>query len=78
MATKKKPPQTGEFAYQPLGRKDAAAKRRLLSRPIGHVRVGKGMKVADLVEAMAGMSIQARNVGQCADVLAGMIAGLES
>ena len=80
MAAKKKSvarkggsPPSGEFAYQPLGRKDAAAKRRLLSRPVGHVRVGKGMKIADLVEAMAGMSIQARNVGQCAEVLAGMM-----
>ena len=49
--------------------KDKRQKRQLLARKINQVDVKRNMKVADLVEQMAGMSIQARNIGQCAEVL---------
>jgi deoxyhypusine synthase len=54
---------------EPLSAERARAKKKLLSRPVQAVRVGRGMGVADLVEAMGGMSIQARNLGTCAEVL---------
>jgi deoxyhypusine synthase len=47
-------------------------RRRLLSKPVRSVVVSKGMKVSDLVDAMAGMSIQARNIGSAAKVLKAM------
>ena len=48
-------------------------KAEILRKEVQQVRVGKGMKAADLVDAMAGMSVQARNVGRCARVLDGMM-----
>ncbi len=53
----------------PLKPAQVRAKRRVLDRPIQAVEVRRGMKAADLVEAMAEMSIQARNLGTCARVL---------
>jgi deoxyhypusine synthase len=47
-------------------------KKKILREPVQAVTVGKGMTVADLVEAMGSMSIQARNIGQCATVLDAM------
>lgn len=44
-------------------------KRRLLSVPIKPIAVRGDMSVAELVDGMRGMSIQARNIGQCASVL---------
>lgn len=53
----------------PLTAPQRSRKRRLLSTHVRQVKVAAGMKAADLVEAMAGMSIQARNLGACAAVL---------
>ena len=50
-----------------------AAKRALFSEPVRAARITPDLKVADLVEQMAGMSIQARGVGQCAQVLERML-----
>ena len=44
-------------------------KQRVLSAPIMAPRLTKGTSVAELVESMKGMSIQARNIGQCGTVL---------
>jgi len=44
-------------------------KQQLLTDRIRPVQITAKMGVADLVEAMKGMSIQARNLGQCATVL---------
>ncbi len=60
------------FSYTPL--KAAQKKRRagLLKTRVEQVSVRKGMRAADLVDAMGGMSIQARNIGRCARVLDGI------
>jgi deoxyhypusine synthase len=49
-------------------------KGRILSERIRQLDIGKGMLASDMVEAMAGMSIQARNLGACAQVLGRMYA----
>ena len=60
------------------GNGPAADRRRrmkaaLLSRPVRPVRVDSELSVADLVEQMSGMSLQARNLGLCAEVLQRML-----
>ncbi len=45
------------------------AKQQLLTTPIQPLRLSPQFTVADLVDAMKGMSIQARNIGACATVL---------
>lgn len=52
-----------------LTRLQRKKKRVLLSWPIRPVSCHGSMRAADLVEAMADMSIQARNIGLCARVL---------
>ena len=47
-------------------------KKRLLAQRVKQVDVAPGMSAASLVESMSGMSIQARNVGTCAQVLGRM------
>jgi len=49
-------------------------KKRLFAQRVQQVDVTAGMSAADLVDAMAGMSIQARNLGTCAHVLGRMVA----
>ena len=61
-----------EFDYSPLDAAQRKQKRGLLKTPVKQITVGKGMKAADMLAAMSGMSIQARNLGQCAEVLDGM------
>ena len=58
--------------YGPLKGDELKRKRRILSRKVEQVNVRAGMGVADLVERMAGMSIQARNLGACGQVLSRM------
>lgn len=60
------------LVHRALSRSERERKKRLLREPVRQVEVTRGMKVADLVDAMAGMSIQARNLGLCARVLDGM------
>ncbi len=48
-------------------------KKALLSRPVAAVDLEKTETIADLVESFKGMSIQARRIGQCAEVLDGMM-----
>ncbi|MDP8225913.1 MAG: deoxyhypusine synthase family protein [Candidatus Lernaella stagnicola] len=47
-------------------------KKKVLDNPTRSMEPKKGMRVADMVDAMKGMSIQARNIGNCARVLDGM------
>jgi deoxyhypusine synthase len=49
------------------------AKRRVLRQAVQQLRVRAGMPAGELVAAMAGMSIQARNLGTCAEVLSRMM-----
>lgn len=72
MARRKKKAPKKDGPYGPLPPARRREKRRILSEPVEAVEVEPGMKVADLVEGMAGMSIQARNLGTCARVLSGM------
>ncbi len=44
----------------------------ILSERISQLDIHRGMRASNLVEAMAGMSIQARNLGMCAKVLSRM------
>ncbi|MEN6504919.1 MAG: deoxyhypusine synthase family protein [Planctomycetaceae bacterium] len=74
MASRKKSsskPQA-EAPVEGLTSSQHKAKKKILAKPIEQVQVGKGMRAADLVESMSGMSIQARNIGRCAEVLKGM------
>ena len=52
----------------------AEAKKKLLSQEIRQVQVHPEMRVSAMVEAMADMSIQARNLGMCGRVLSDMMA----
>ncbi len=47
----------------------ARARRALLSRPVRSPELTPGMTVVDLVDRMAAMSLQARNLGLCARIL---------
>ncbi len=48
-------------------------KSALLARPVRPACVDTDLTVADLVEQMSGMSLQARNIGLCAEVLKRML-----
>jgi deoxyhypusine synthase len=50
-----------------------AKKGELLATPVRPVRVTPSLRVDDLVAQMAGMSLQARNIGACARVLEKML-----
>lgn len=59
----------GHIPYPGIKKSLRNRKRRILEEHVHQVKVKKGMKAADLVSQMAGMSIQARNLGQCARVI---------
>lgn len=52
-------------------------REKVLSQPIEAVDLEKTKSIADLVDAFKGMSIQARRIGQCAEVLENMLADPE-
>ncbi|MHC4984556.1 MAG: deoxyhypusine synthase family protein [Planctomycetota bacterium] len=58
-----------EYKCPPVPTKRRDRKRQLLARKVHQADLGRNTKVADLVEQMGGMSIQARNIGRCAEVL---------
>lgn len=64
----------GDVTYRPLRPGQQAKKEKVCSKPVQQLRLDPHTSVADLVESMAGMSIQARNIGQCAQVLKAMYA----
>jgi len=57
------------FVYPDLDESDAARKRALLETPVEPLVPSETSTVAQLLKAMQGMSIQARNVGRCYEVL---------
>ena len=62
-----------DLIYQPVIDGDVKnRKRKVLTDKIRSLIPKKGMKVSDLVESMKGMSIQARSIGRCAEVLDGI------
>jgi deoxyhypusine synthase len=61
--------------YMPaISAKAKRQKKSVLTHKVIAPQLKKGMKVADLVEGMKNMSIQARNIGDCAKVLDGIYA----
>ena len=69
---KKAPKKVADPAPTQLSPADRRVKRNLLNTRINQVHVDGETSVADLVEAMSGMSIQARNLGMCAQVMGRM------
>lgn len=62
----------GVAGYKALARRQAQQRRQLLSRKVEQVKVAPGMSAANLVAAMRGMSVQARNLGLCSEVIDGI------
>jgi deoxyhypusine synthase len=71
---RKKPERDDQYQMRDLGPKLRARKDELTSETVEPVRIGADTTVADLVEQMAGASIQARNIGLCAKVVERMLA----
>ena len=61
------------YSHRPLSGRQRARKSRLFSRPVRPAVVTGRLSAADLVGQMAGMSIQARNLGLCGKVLSRMV-----
>lgn len=78
MAGKKSKPGKKRYddlwSFTPLDSNQKRRKKRILSDKVESLNLKKGIKASDLVDAMADMSIQARNVGACAKVLERMYA----
>ncbi|MBD3237457.1 MAG: deoxyhypusine synthase [Candidatus Eisenbacteria bacterium] len=55
--------------YRRLAARERQRKAELFEQPVHQLALTAGAKLADVVEVMAGMSIQARNIGRCAAVL---------
>src|SRR5262245_18081135 len=64
---------SGNDVSHKLSPADRKKKGQLFAQPVRALDIKPETSVADLVEGMAGMSIQARNVGLCAEVLKGML-----
>lgn len=60
-------------AFPPLDPARRRQKRELFARPVRAAKLGPGTTVADLLEQMEDMSLQARNLGACARVLRKML-----
>src|SRR4030042_2199568 len=58
--------------YSQLSQGAKLRKRKILAEAIRPVEISPGMTVGDLLGKMSGMSIQARNLGNCARVLSRM------
>ena len=61
------------WSYPELDAKERRKKDALLERPVEPLVPSDTRSVTDLVRAMSGMSIQARNVGRCYEVLEQML-----
>jgi deoxyhypusine synthase len=72
MANKLHKDKSGRYKYDTLPGKLRTLKRKACAEPVKALQLSPKTTVADLVESMADMSIQARNVGRCAEVLKGM------
>lgn len=59
----------GSFDHVDLKTGGRSLKKQLLSKRVKQLKLTKTTTVAELVEAMGEMSIQARNIGECAKVL---------
>ncbi len=61
----------------PLSKKDRNLKKSLLKTRVAQIDFDKIRNVADLVEAFQSSSIQARNVGLCANIFQKMLTDKE-
>ncbi len=66
--------ESGDSVYRPLSPAERKKKQSLFETPVRHAAITPELTVADLVEQMQGMSVQARNIGLCANVLKRMLA----
>lgn len=66
-------PMDAENLYEPLDEKGRKEKDDLFEFPVRPAEITEDLSVADLVDQMSGMSIQARNVGMCAKVVERML-----
>jgi len=62
-----------DFDFPELTKEDAAMKKKLLVQPVESVDVEKITSIDDLVRAYGKASIQARNIGICADIYEAML-----
>lgn len=69
MSGKKSPNVGFAFVYPDLDGAAAARKKELLNETVRPLVPSETNTVAQLLKAMQGMSIQARNVGQCYEVM---------
>src|SRR3989338_805811 len=69
MAKLKKNQSKERFDYVDLGKADRLRKSKILKTKVKQIKVDKKTSIVELLESMADMSIQARNIGQCAKVL---------
>lgn len=60
------------LGYTKLSPENRHQRKDVLNDRVKHLKLDKNTSVAELVEAMSDMSIQARNIGQCAQVLKNM------
>jgi deoxyhypusine synthase len=65
----KQPKRSQDTSNATLNASKRKKKEALLDSPVRSLNVTQSLSVADLVEGMKGMSIQARNIGLCATVL---------
>ncbi len=61
------------YAHLELNKDERERKNTLLSKEVKPINVFPGMKASELIEQMADMSIQARNVGLCAKIFEKML-----
>ncbi len=69
----KKNESHGEFVEAGLDSAQRKQKKQILSKPVDSLKVTQNMTISELVSAMGSMSIQARNIGTCAQVLEKMM-----
>jgi deoxyhypusine synthase len=64
---------SGDEVSHKLSPADRKRKSQLFARPVRPLDIKPDTSIAELVEGMSGMSIQARNIGLCGEVLKGMM-----
>ena len=62
----------GRFDYVKLSPQERKVKKNILKKEVRQIKIIPSTTIAELVSDMADMSIQARNIGQCAKVLENM------
>ncbi|OGC08610.1 hypothetical protein A2230_03845 [candidate division WOR-1 bacterium RIFOXYA2_FULL_36_21] len=72
MPKRMKNSSNGRFDYLNLSPGDRQIKKGILKKGIKQIKITPSTTIAELVSNMADMSIQARNIGQCAKVLENM------